>query len=165
MTLIELIIFASIGAIIGSIIGGIIFGSAISGALFGIAFITFYYSRFLRRSSNPYYWLKAYLNKRGKTFLVMKKLFINLGILIPFLLPSLMLFGMKLDLCREDGGYFLKIFFLINFILHISAILAAKKIFLGYGMLKRLFVLFMPFFYWVFISLMFTITFWTWFCS
>ena len=94
-----------------------------------------------------------------------KKLFINLGILIPFLLPSLMLFGMKLDMCKEDGWYFLKIFFLINLILHIYAIRAAKKVFLGYGMLKRLFVLIVPFIYWVFIFLMFTITFWKWICS
>tara|TARA_B100001093_G_C26400171_1_gene830962 strand:- start:86 stop:721 length:636 start_codon:yes stop_codon:yes gene_type:complete len=89
MTLIELIIFASVGSIIGSIIGGIIFGSAINGAWFGIAFITIYYSRFLRRSSNPYYWLKAYLNKRGKTFLLMKK----------FLLISLYLGGAGVLLC------------------------------------------------------------------
>ena len=64
MTLIELIIFASVG----SIIGGIIFGSAINGAWFGIAFITIYYSRFLRRSSNPYYWLTADLNYSKRFF-------------------------------------------------------------------------------------------------
>ena len=89
------------------------------------------------------------------------KLFTNLGIFIPLLVPSLMQFGMKLDMCRLP---FLKIFFLTNFTLHIFAILAARKVFLRYGILTKLFVLFMPFIYWLFVYVMFQITFRKWVC-
>ena len=93
--------------------------------------------------------------------LITSKLFTNLGIFIPLLVPSLMQFGMKLDMCRLP---FLKIFFLTNFTLHIFAILAARKVFLRYGILTKLFVLFMPFIYWLFVYVMFQITFRKWVC-
>ena len=91
-----------------------------------------------------------------------EKQFIRLGIFIPLLMPPYWVFFRGLDFC--NNLLLEKYFLTTTFILHIIAIIYARKVFFNYSLLNRLFILFLPFIYWLTIDIVFLICFTAFFC-